>query len=40
MASKRERRGVLGVDELGVLLHQLTVVEVAAQSPDPAAWSL
>ena len=32
-----QRRGVLGVDELGVLLDQLAVVEEPAQGPDPPA---
>ena len=32
--------GVLGIDELAVLLHQLVVVEVATQGSDPAARAL
>jgi hypothetical protein len=40
VAGQRQSRGVLGVDELGMLLDQLAVVEVPAQRVDPTAWSV
>jgi hypothetical protein len=40
VASQRQRGGVLGVDELGMLLDQLALVEVPAQRSDSTAWSV